>query len=300
MKTYIVILIYATGILFAIALFLSWHFSSTIVYPRKIDSPFDASDAISHPREARLPYEEVSFNSFDDTKIYAWFIQNIKKAPAIIFVHGFGGDRLAGLSYAPALHRLGFNLLFIDLRNHGKSKTSKTKTGFGYYEKHDIRAAVKFLEKKKLVSSIGVFGFSMGSSSSILAMAEDNKIKAGIFEGGYTNFTDIIAYRAKYDFYLPKFPIVPYLSFLFEMRSGAKVAGTSAIDAISKISPRPVFIIHATKDNKVPVSHGIALYESANEPREIWMPESKNHIDSWFSHREEAIKRVGNFFKKHL
>ena len=56
-----------------------------------------------------------------------------------------------------------FNLLLFDFRYPGRSGGSYASIGF--HEKKDLEAAVKYLRNERNQSEIGLFGFSMGSSS---------------------------------------------------------------------------------------------------------------------------------------
>ena len=46
---------------------------------------------------------------------------------------------------------------------------------------------------------------------------------------------------------------------------------------IGGISPRPLYIIHGTEDNVVPVSHAYRLFEKAGDPRELKIVENAGH-----------------------
>ena len=188
----------------------------------------------------------------------------------------------------------------IDLRNHGQSKSKSTFTSFGYYEKKDIFGAVDFLMHKKNTESIGIFGFSMGGASSIMAMAENEKIKAGIFEGSFANFYETIKYRGRHDYYLPEYPLLPLVMSIYARRAKLEIDKMNSVDVIGKIAPRPVCIIHGTEDQTVPPQSSKDLYQAAKEPRLLWEPEGAKHAAAWYSHQEEAEKQVSEFFTKYL
>lgn len=41
------------------------------------------------------------------------------------------------------------------------------------------------------------------------------------------------------------------------------------VERIGDISPVPVMIIHSTRDGIIPIQHGLALYEAAEEPKQF-------------------------------
>ena len=48
-----------------------------------------------------------------------------------------------------------------------------------------------------------------------------------------------------------------------------------------KISPIPLLIIHGQTDRHVPLAHGLKIYQTAREPKEIWETSPEGHIRSF-------------------
>ena len=275
-----------------------WNFSSRFMYPEYF--PFNEKWSIyQNPAEIGLAYENVKFKSKDGTLLKGWYIQHYTNSPTIIFVHGRGYSKMNGLDYSNSLYDAGFNLLLFDMRNSGESKSKDSFNTMGFYEQEDVIAAVDFLENEFKITKIGVFGFSMGAASGILAMSHDKRIACGIFEGSYTSCYEILLYRSKFETYSFLLKLFPISVKLFEKRTKVIVENISPLNAISKISPRPVFLIHGINDKTVPIDHAIKLYEAAGEPKELWKTNT-GHITTWYKYRDEAENRVKNFFIKWL
>ncbi len=299
--TFLIIIYILIALLTLSALILGvtlWLLSSMMMYPSMI--PFNEKwNIYQNPAEIGLAYENVSFKSKDGTLLKGWYIQHYNNAPAIIFVHGRGYSRMNGLDYSNSLYEAGFNLLLFDLRNAGESKTKNSFTSMGFYEQEDVIAAVEYLNKEYKIEKFGVFGFSMGAASSILAMSKEVRIKAGVFEGSYTSCRDIFSHRSKIDVmpFLVRF-LEPALK-LFTIRTKAIIEEISPIATISKISPRAIFLIHGKEDKTVPFKHALKLFAKAKEPRQIWKTNT-GHISTWYKYRDEAENRVKDFFEKWL
>ncbi len=230
---------------------LSWYFSSKLMYPPHNYSLREELAKIHEdPALASLPIEELSFHTQDHLRLKAWYIGQKKEgAPGIVIAHGRGTMRSFGLPYARPLYEAGFQALFIDLRHFGESQGAFSS--IGYHERHDIKAAVDLLVKEKKASSVGVFGFSMGAVAAILAMAEDHRIQAGIFEGPFMDLKSIISYHSRKDYKLAS-SMFSLILWLFSKRSQVPVEKLSPRSVIGSIAPRPIFIIHGMQDDFTP------------------------------------------------
>jgi fermentation-respiration switch protein FrsA (DUF1100 family) len=288
----IMILIIAAGILGG-----AWYFSSQLLHP--VPTPCDPEHFVycDTPDEMGLPFEEVSFPSRDGITIQGWLIPG-KGERAVILVHGITADRREAMRWLKPLHQEGFTQLTIDLRNHGKSEGALTTMGL--LEKNDIMGAVDFLVNEKNMKSVGVFGVSMGSSAAIHAMAEDRRIKAGIFEAPFSSLRKLLEVLARRDYGLPPGPTIDLVGLIYNMRSSHSLEEIRPVDRIGDISPRPVFIIHCPDDDFVPYRFGREVYQAAGEPKEFWASPCKKHARAWQGNPEDAERRVRDFFKKNL
>ncbi len=289
------------GIIFVLFLGLcgaAWYFSSVLLYPGPHVCSRGHYVYCTDPSELNLTFEDVAFRTEDGLSISGWFIPGLPDRPGILMVHGRGATRREALRYVPSLHQNGFNLLLIDLRHCGESDLSFNT--MGYHERKDIHAGIDYLVSKRGVTSAGVFGYSMGASTCIMAMAENSLIAAGVFESGFSDFNTIIREAAKRDFGLPFFPLVPVTRFFYEWRGDLSTTDPSPVKAIGTISPRPVFIIHGTADGEVDHSHGKALFAAAKHPKQFWSVPDGKHTQAWQADRKTAEREIPEFFNAHL
>jgi dipeptidyl aminopeptidase/acylaminoacyl peptidase len=276
----------------------AFYFSSKLLYTNPYTCKTERYVYCKDPAELGLAFEDVEFQTSDGLRISGWWIPGQVGTPTVVLVHGRGVDRHEGMRFALPLHRAGFQLLLIDLRGCGKSQASMST--MSYYERRDVTAAVDYAAAKRGAASVGVFGFSMGAASSIHAMEMDPRIKAGAFEGGFADFRDIIADSAWSDYRLPRYPLLPIVTVLFESRGRLRVDEISPEKAIGRISPRPVFIIHGSADQRVPVHHGERLFAAAREPRWYWIVPGGAHTAAWQADQAKAESLVTEFFLKYL
>ena len=66
----------------------------------------------------------------------------------------------------------------------------------------------------------------------------------------------------------------------------------SPIQAVDKISPIPLIVIHGTADRVVPFYHGKRLYGKAKDPKELWAIKNGRHTEALTRYRKEVVPRL--------
>ncbi|KAF4714681.1 hypothetical protein FOZ63_022553 [Perkinsus olseni] len=102
--------------------------------------------------------------------------------PCVIYLHGNCSSRLEGLQAVPVLLPLGISLFVFDFAGSGESDGEYVS--LGYYEKDDLAAVVEYLRGSKLVSTIGLWGRSMGAVTALLHGDRDPSI-AGMIDSAF-------------------------------------------------------------------------------------------------------------------
>tara|TARA_B110000977_G_scaffold197781_1_gene281160 strand:- start:3 stop:908 length:906 start_codon:yes stop_codon:yes gene_type:complete len=275
----------------------AWTLSSNIMHPSFICTE-EHFIYCGDPSQLDLFFEDVSFQSDDGNDLSGWYMPAEKSDKAVIFVHGHGADRREGMRWFKAVHQAGFNILAFDVRNQGNS--TKSFSTMGYFEKQDVIGALDYLQQQKQIQRIGIFGTSMGAATSIIAMVDDPRIVAGVFEAGWANLDDLYGEIIEQHLGLPSFPLAPLITWMLEQRTGMDMAVVNPENLLGGISPRPVFIIHCSGDNLIGFSHGERNYAAANEPKEFWTSPCQIHARAWQSDPEYIENRVTNYFIKYL
>ena len=286
-----------TGIVIASFLAVAWILSSNIMHPTFVCSE-EHFIYCGDPSQLDLSFEDISIQVGDGHTLSGWYIPAEASDKAVIFIHGHGADRHEGMRWFKAVHQAGFNILAFDLRNQGKS--AKSFSTMGYFEKRDVIRALDYLQQQKQIESIGIFGTSMGAATSIMAMVDDSRIAAGVFEAGWANLDDLYSEIIEQHMGLPSYPLLPLTTWMLEQRTGMEMAKLNPEDMLADIAPRPVFIIHCSGDNLIGFSHGERNYAAAKKPKEFWKSPCQVHARSWQSDPEYIEQRVTNYFTKYL
>ena len=283
------------GSLYSLA---SWYFASLIISPDNVGCTKDHFVYCGDPKERGIPAEDISFPS-EELTLKGWYIPSVSQSRnTIIFVHGHGASRFEAARWFRSLRESGYNILAFDLRNHGDS--SKSQTTMGINEAKDISSAIDYLESRFGSVNVGIFGVSMGASSSIIAMAQDSRIRVGVFESGYSSLETQLHdhFEQQYEG-LPK-QLVSLTFKIFQARTGLSVKRIRPEEAISTIKNRPVFILHCEGDMEVKIKHGKQLFKAANEPKRFWSTPCTIHGEFWQYNPPLVEAEVSKFFKANL
>ncbi len=116
-----------------------------------------------------VPFEEVSVTSFDGLKLAGRYYHLTDGAPLVIFFHGY---RCSGLRDGNGIflytRKLGFNVLLVDQRAHGKSEG--TTITFGIKGRYDCKSWVDYAVKRfGKEQKIYLSGLSMGGATVLMA-----------------------------------------------------------------------------------------------------------------------------------
>ena len=128
----------------------------------------------------------------------------------------------------------------------------------------------------------------------IRAAAEYPEIEALFLDSSFASMED------EFDYLVP-YPILnPLAKILAEMRTGISLDDVRPVDAIARISPRPVYIVHSAADKVAPPDAGERLYHAAREPKFLWVEENVPHQQIYLANPRRYRKRLIGFFDEWL
>jgi dipeptidyl aminopeptidase/acylaminoacyl peptidase len=248
-------------------------------------------------------YEPVTFSSEDGILLKGWLLQPAhpaRKASTIIICHGLGANKSDFTALAASLAQRGHVVLLFDFRAHGESEGSRSS--LGYHEQKDVRAAVAFLKTRNEIDPkrIGIYGFSIGGSTAILAAAQTGVFSAVVADSAFTSLRDQ-AHDAITGFYhLPAFPFLNFAILGYELYFQIRVDAIAPESVIAALSPTPVLLIAGEGDQLISADNGKRLFEAAKDPKELWVIQGADHGATLAAAGSAYEKRVGEFFDKNL
>lgn len=223
-----------------------------------------------NPPDGRI-YRPVEFLTADGVQISAWYLQPAAENPwSIILAHGYAANRRLMLPEATLLAARGYGLLLFDFRGHGES--GEADVTIGDHERLDVAAAVEFLAAQAETRRIGGIGFSMGGAALAMTAADDPRLEAVVIEASYPTYRVEILYRARVFGPLSQLP-----ALLALLRKGVAVDSMRPVDALCRISPRPVLLIYGEYDQDVPPGTAEKMGAAACSPAEMWIVPGIGH-----------------------
>jgi len=172
----------------------------------------------------------------------------------------------------------------------------------GALEQEDLLSVVDYLAARPDVDPdrIGAFGGSLGASTSILAAARDERIKAVVADGPFADVTSVVDTGFSAYIGLPAFPFSSVTVRIAEWRTGQRVADVRPVAVVGRISPRALLLIHGLEDVALPPLNSRRLFAAAGEPKELWLVPGTGHSGARGVDRAEYERRVIDFFRRHL
>lgn len=277
------------GILLAATAAIGWIGSERALHPAYHAYKWSLSDYRDlHP-------EKITIHSTTGVNLEGNFFPGSDRA-LVVLVSGYGDTEDLMLPYAEFLHRAGFDTLIYNARARGNSGGEYVT--LGSLEQFDLQSVVQYAAGRPDVDPhrIGALGVSMGGATVILTAAHDPAIRAIVDDCGFSDANSVIATSFERFIHLPAVPFAPLTIWIASWRAGLDVNSVRPVDVISKISPRPVLIIHGLDDQAVPVSNSERNFKAARQPKELWLVPGAKHGSAHTAAKAEYEKKVISFF----
>lgn len=205
-------------------------------------------------------YQSVSLRSRDGVDLAGWWVSGQRSdSPAVIVVHPGFSCRRDPVVLLPAgmLHKLGFGVLMVDLRNHGDSEVVDGRFSFGRSEASDVLGAWDWLRGRGLPAErIGLLGMSSGGSVVLVAAGEDPAISATWEDGAIAQVSTAIS-EASTALGYPDWAVPGEL--VLARLFGLDPDHALPIEAVAKIGTRPLEVVESLSDQRTAPHHAFDL-----------------------------------------
>lgn len=184
-----------------------------------------------------------------------------KELPCVIYLHGNSSSRVEAVPYVKSLLPSAITLFCFDFAGSGQSDGEYIS--LGWWERDDVKVIVDYLRKSGKVSTIGLWGRSMGAATALLHADRDPSIAGLVLDSPFTSLTKLA--EELYKRYASSVP-----GFLYSMaqwfvkgtvKTKAKfdINDLNPIDHVSQAFVPALFIV-AKDDNFILPAHGLELY----------------------------------------
>ncbi|MGC9399664.1 MAG: alpha/beta hydrolase [Anaerolineae bacterium] len=283
------------GLLLAILVAIGWYFSDVVLYPKT----FSAAACYNYEfKQGRMPsdgfpswpQEEMWIDSPHGYPLYGAYLPLRGAKRTVIIAHGITATLYSSVRYATLFRALGFNLLLIEHRNHGRS--GGAFTSYGVYEKDDLKAWVDWALERCPDCAIGVHGESMGAATALQHAAIDDRLAFVVADCPFANARDEFTYRLKEEHGLPAFPIIPTASLITRVRAGWFFGDAAPIAQIAGVKT-PVLFIHGADDAYIPPEASVALHAAKRGVKQLYLAPGADHAQAYQADPEayEAVVR---------
>lgn len=261
----------------------------------------------AHPRRRRprrtpaslgIHYAEVTLSALDGTRLAAWWVPAPEARAVVILCHGYGRNREQLLAALPPLHRAGYHALLFDFRAHGESEGRRC--GIGHAEVDDLLGAADWLRRHPTAASLPLIamGFSMGGAVSILGAARDPRIAVVVADSVFPTLEQAVQRREQLLLGALSPLVQPPVRRVWRRLHQVDPEAISPIEAIGRLSPRPVMLIHCEQDIYLCEEDVRALYDRAGDPREFWQAPNARHIRALDLSPDDYMERVFSFLRR--
>lgn len=245
--------------------------------------------------------EEIYLTGFDGVRLYARLIEATESKGTIILFHGFRSyTEFDFSSVIEKYHNMGFSVLLVTQRAHGKS--GGKYICFGIKERRDCVTWAEYISDRfgKDVPIV-LEGLSMGATTVLMASALPlpENVCAVVADCGFTSPDAIISHVAKNMMHVPRLLVIPITRLYFKIFTGCGTKDASTLDAL-KTTKLPVLFIHGEADTFVPYSMGIENNNAYNSPHVFVSVPDAEHGRSYLVDREKCDKALDGFFKTYV
>lgn len=245
------------------------------------------------PEKLGYRHQEISFKSTDGTRLHGWYFQSTLKKAAkgtILQFHGNAENVSTHFLSLIWLIEHGYNLFIFDYRGYGKSRGRPDPGGIN----RDAIAAIRFCKNhfagdyQKFI----IWGQSIGGIIALRALIDpelNSSVDAAVIESSFLSYRELAREKLS-DF---------WLTWAFQPLTFLLVSDSYSVkDAVIRLSPTPLLVIHGTDDRVVPFRFGEEIFSRAGEPREFLKIKGGVHLNSMTCEYGRYRSAVLKYFEK--
>lgn len=224
------------------------------------------------PDRLGLNAEQVFLTPESGVQLHAWFFPHPEPLSSLLFCHGNAGNVSHRLENVFHLVQVGFQVLLFDYRGYGHSTGQPSEEGLY----RDASSAWDHLVRREDATGTPriIFGRSLGGAVAV-DLATHVRADGLILESTFTSIRTLA--RLMFPIPLPSLPV--------------------KYDSLSKIAKlsMPLLAIHGERDELIPYTDGLALFEAAPEPKTWYRIPGAGHNDTYLVGGGAYFQRLASF-----
>lgn len=215
--------------------------------------------------------------------------------PAVLALHGWGGNAAMMQPVVPPLNAAGFAVLLVDARCHGLSD-GETFTSMPRFAE-DIAAGLAWLRRQPGIDAdrLALIGHSVGAAATLLHASEHRDVRAVISLSSFAHPREVMR-----RFMAGKRVPYPVLGW-YVMRHVQRVIGTG-FDAIAPqrtiaLARCPVLLVHGLQDATVPFDDARRLQAASAGARLLPVAGDHDLSEALAPHAKELVGFLTSAFE---
>lgn len=237
--------------------------------------------------------------SRDGLKLHGMFFPCEGSKKTILCLHGYTSN---GMNDFPAIGSfylaMGYNLLIVDHRAHGKSEGEYI--GFGCLDRHDVRKWIQYLNNKLVPEGeIILHGISMGAATAVMTagLKLPDNVKGVIADCPFTSPWEVFSHVLKSTYHMPPLPIMTITDTIAKQKAGYGFRECDARNEVKK-AKIPFLFIHGDEDTFVPCFMSRQIYGECPYEKDILIIKGAGHAEAYYKDTEAYEEKVKAFVKK--
>ena len=218
------------------------------------------------------------------------------KLPCVIYLHGNSSSRCEVVPEIKYLLKKGITIFAFDFSGCGRSEGEYIS--LGWHEQDDVACVVDFLRRSNKVSSIGLWGRSMGAATALMYSTKDLSIAGLVLDSPFSSLKSLINELAKDRVALPDFVVrqaIKWIKETIKEKADFNLDDVEPKDYAGKCFI-PAYFCHSKGDTFVNIHHCKDLYSLYAGDKNIVYVKG-NHNSERSIHFKDS---VAQFFYKAL
>jgi pimeloyl-ACP methyl ester carboxylesterase len=242
--------------------------------------------------------ERVRIPVAESDSLDGWLLRGTAPGVIVLF-HGYGRKHDRVWRYAQFLEHDGWTMLTVDFRSSRGS--NRLPTTLGHHELEDAEAVWTWMRHQPWGrrQPAGVLGESLGGSVALLLAARHDDVLAVVADCPFASGERVLEDTFRRKAGLPPWPAVPIARALGRAVTGYDPGEVDVIAAARELTDRPLYFIHATKDDRMAAGQARDLWKAAGAKDPIWLVDT-GHNEAWQREREAYEAHIAAFFEAHL
>lgn len=252
------------------------------------------------PSDVGLTAQSLRIPAAGGLSLFAWYVPAdaaaaalTAPAPAIVLLHGWGGNASTLLQAAQALHHAGYAVLLPESRNHGRSDRDSHSSLLRFAQ--DLDSALDWLQVQPGIDAtrLSALGHSVGAAAVLLCASRRHDLHAVVSVSAFAHPEQVmrrwLAARR-----VPYWPLGWLVNRYVESVIGARFNAIAPLHTLAR-AQCPVLLVHGLQDSTVPIEDARGLWQHRRQAQ-VTVLECKGTHEA-FDDMPDVTRHILEFLK---